>query len=62
MIDVEEIGKDVSIAMFVPKDDELCPFLPLLEVKTDFMKWYETGGHALFTVIDDPEFVDELIE
>ena len=62
LIDVEAIGKDVSIAMFVPLNDELCPFEPMRDIKVDHIRHYTEGGHRIFSELNDSEFVSELIE
>ena len=61
LIDIEAISRDIEIAMFVPQRDELCPFLPLIELKTDYIQWYDGAGHTLFNQLNDYEFLGELI-
>ena len=61
LIDVHAIGRDVSIAMFLPDKDEKCPFKPMQEIKVDYIKWYGNVKHGHFSTFKDPEFVNELI-
>ena len=40
LINVANIGDEVSISMFVPEADELCPFDGMKDIKVDSLKWY----------------------
>ena len=63
LVDIEAINNSgVKIVMFVPENDELCPFEPFKDIKVDYIKWYPEGvGHAFFLDYNEPEFVAELI-
>ena len=60
LISVANIGDRVSISMFVPEADELCPFDPLKEIKTDYVKFYPGEKHDFFGFHNGQEFIDEL--
>ena len=47
--------------MFVPENDELCPFEPLQNIKTEFTKMMPNIGHSAFGSMKDEEFMKELI-
>ena len=61
LIDIAAISRDIDVAMFVPQRDELCPFLPLIELKADFIQWYDDAGHTLFNELNNYEFLGDLI-
>ena len=62
-IGIDDIGKGVSIAMFVPRNDEKCPFHPMSDIKVDHIRWYEGDEkHGHFSSFKDTEFIIELTE
>ena len=64
LIDTKVIGEEVTISMFVPRYDELCPFTPFEDIKVSYIRWYEDTsiGHHHFDTLKDSDFVEELIE
>ena len=48
LIDLAKVSDGVSIAMFMPVFDEMCPFKPLAELKTDYTKFMPVT-HNYFT-------------
>ena len=61
LINVFNIGDEVSISMFVPEADTLCPFEPLRDVKMDYIQFYPNEDHGFFSYHNEPEFIEELV-
>ena len=61
LVDVKSIGDGVRIAMFVPEKDEVCPFWPMEEIKTEFIKKMPGATHSYYGFAKDEEFMKELI-
>ena len=53
--------KGTRVSMFVPENDELCPFEPLIMVKVENTNWMPNISHNWFDTGKTPQFMKELI-